>query len=104
MNGKVILENTSLESQTREAIENFASHFEIEIEDNKIDLGSVVLQKSSDGSKYYVVTAKRCSCPSFVYRGLPCKHIREHFSSLSFDEHIQVAKSQPFRPLSEEAV
>ncbi len=44
-----------------------------------VDLGIVKLVRSNKGDVYYTVTAKECSCPSFVYRGGPCKHQRKHF-------------------------
>jgi len=30
--------------------------------------------KSSNGRGYYMVTEETCTCPSFTYRGGPCKH------------------------------
>ena len=44
-----------------------------------VDLGTVKLVQSNKGDVYYTVTAKECSCPSFTYRGGPCKHQRKHF-------------------------
>jgi hypothetical protein len=44
-----------------------------------IDLGSAKLVESNKRDVYYTVTAKECSCPSFTYRGGPCKHQRKHF-------------------------
>jgi predicted nucleic acid-binding Zn finger protein len=41
--------------------------------------GRMVLVLSNKKDAYYVVTSTRCSCPSAVYRGAPCKHIRKHF-------------------------
>jgi len=45
-----------------------------------VDLGTVKLVQSNKKDVYYTVTAKECSCPSFVYRGGPCKHQRKHFA------------------------
>jgi len=45
-----------------------------------VDLDTVKLVKSNKGDVYYTVTAKECSCPSFTYRGGPCKHQRKHFA------------------------
>jgi hypothetical protein len=42
-------------------------------------LDNVVLVLSAKGDQYYVVTEKACSCPSFGYRGGPCKHQRKYF-------------------------
>jgi len=33
--------------------------------------------KSSNGRGYYMVTEETCTCPSFTYRGGPCKHQRK---------------------------
>ena len=45
-----------------------------------VDLGAVKLVRSNKGDVYYTVTAKACSCPSFIYRGGPCKHQRKYFA------------------------
>jgi hypothetical protein len=45
-----------------------------------VDLGTVKLVQSNKKDVYYTVTAKECSCTSFVYRGGPCKHQRKHFA------------------------
>jgi hypothetical protein len=45
-----------------------------------VDLGTVKLVQSNKGDVYYTVTAKECGCPSFTYRGWPCKHQRNHFA------------------------
>jgi len=45
-----------------------------------VDLGTVKLVQSGKGDVFYCVTAKECSCPSFTYRGWPCKHQRNHFA------------------------
>lgn len=45
-----------------------------------VDLGTVKLVLSNKGDVFYCVTAKECSCPSFIYRGGPCKHQRKHFA------------------------
>jgi len=45
-----------------------------------VDLGTIKLVQSNKGDVYYTVTAKECSCPSFTYRGGPCKHQRKHFA------------------------
>ena len=42
--------------------------------------GEMVLVLSNKKDSYYVVTAKACSCPSFTYRGGPCKHQRMYFA------------------------
>jgi hypothetical protein len=42
--------------------------------------GEMVLVLSNKKNGYYVVTAKACSCPSFTYRGGPCKHQRMYFA------------------------
>jgi metal-sulfur cluster biosynthetic enzyme len=44
-----------------------------------VDLGTVKFVRSNKGDVYYTVTATECSCPSFTYRGGPCKHQRRHF-------------------------
>ncbi len=45
-----------------------------------IDLSTVKLVQSNKRDVYYTVTATECSCPSFSYRGGPCKHQRKHFA------------------------
>ena len=45
-----------------------------------VDLGTVKLVRSNKGDVYYTVTTNECSCPSFTYRGWPCKHQRKHFA------------------------
>lgn len=45
-----------------------------------VDLGTVKLVQSNKGDVYYTVTTTECSCPSFTYRGGPCKHQRKHFA------------------------
>ena len=47
-----------------------------------VDLGSVKLVLSNKKDVYYTTTAKECSCPSFTFRGGPCKHIRKHFAEV----------------------
>ena len=42
--------------------------------------GEMVLVLSNKKNDYYVVTAKACSCPSFTYRGGPCKHQRMYLA------------------------
>ena len=42
--------------------------------------GEIVLVISNNKDRYYVVTPKACSCPSFTYRGGPCKHQRKYFA------------------------
>jgi hypothetical protein len=39
----------------------------------------LVLVLSNKKDSFYVTTPKTCSCPSFVYRGGPCKHQRKFF-------------------------
>jgi hypothetical protein len=45
-----------------------------------VDLGTIKLVKSNKGDVFYCVTTKECSCPSFTYRGGPCKHQRKYFA------------------------
>jgi hypothetical protein len=40
----------------------------------------ILLVLSNKKDSYYVVTPKACSCPSFIYRGGPCKHQRKYFA------------------------
>jgi predicted nucleic acid-binding Zn finger protein len=42
--------------------------------------GELILVLSNKKDGYYVVTPKACSCPSFIYRGGPCKHQRKYFA------------------------
>src|SRR5271157_2185131 len=42
--------------------------------------GEMVLVLSNKKDNYYVVTSEACSCPSFSYRGGPCKHQRMYFA------------------------
>ena len=42
--------------------------------------GEIVLVISNNKDRYYVVTPKACSCPSFTYSGGPCKHQRKYFA------------------------
>lgn len=39
----------------------------------------VALVLSAKQTEYYTTTPKACSCPSFVYRGNPCKHQKKFF-------------------------
>jgi hypothetical protein len=43
------------------------------------EVGRMVLVLSNKKDSYYVTTATKCSCPSAVYRGGPCKHMRKFF-------------------------
>lgn len=45
-----------------------------------VQLTGMVLVLSSRRDSYYVVTPKACTCPSFIYRGGPCKHQRKYFA------------------------
>lgn len=45
-----------------------------------IQLESLFLVLSRKKDSYYVVTPEACSCPSFIYRGGPCKHQRKYFA------------------------
>lgn len=45
-----------------------------------VQLADMFLVLSNKKDSYYVVTPKTCSCPSFMYRGGPCKHQRKYFA------------------------
>ena len=40
----------------------------------------MVLVLNSKKDAFYVTTLKACSCPSFIYRGRPCKHQKKYFA------------------------
>ena len=40
----------------------------------------MVLVLNSKKDAFYVTTLKACSCPSFIYRGGPCKHQKKYFA------------------------
>jgi hypothetical protein len=58
-----------------------------------VDLGTVKLVQSNKGDVYYTVTAKECSCPSFVYRDGQCKHQRKHFAEDKSRRGITMAET-----------
>ena len=69
-------------TQERTAVEALSTYLNTPINDGVLDFGTVKLVQSNKGDVYYTVTAKECSCPSFTFRGGPCKHIRKHFAEV----------------------
>ena len=60
--------------------------------------GEMVLVLSNKKNSYYVVTAKACSCPSFTYRGGPCKHQRKYFGAKPQSQPMPEMERGGFRP------
>jgi hypothetical protein len=52
-----------------------------------VQLTGVVLVLSSRRDSYYVVSAKACSCPSFIYRGGPSSTRGSIFQNMWKDSH-----------------
>lgn len=67
-------------TQDVSAVEALAAFLNKPIDSGVLDLGNVKMVQSNKKDVFYTVTAKECSCPSFQYRGGPCKHIRKHFA------------------------
>ena len=47
---------------------------------NEGEESRLVLVLSNKKNSYYVTTATKCSCPSQIYRGGACKHMRKFFA------------------------
>ncbi len=48
-----------------------------------VELPGLFLVLSAKRDVFYIVTGQYCSCPSFAFRGGPCKHQRKYFSDNS---------------------
>lgn len=57
--------------------------------------GRMVLVLSNKKDSYYVTTATKCSCPSAVYRGGQCKHMRRFFPQ---EQAATVSESGSIKP------
>lgn len=81
MSERTLFEGVALTTQEPEAVNALAAYLGKEISsDGVLDLGDVKLVKSNRGDVFYSTSAKGCSCPSFTYRGGPCKHQRRCFA------------------------
>jgi|SRR5271157_918783 len=91
MSGNLLDSLQGPESQSIEAVKALIAFYNHNEEPKEMPAfyrlsGEMVLVLSNKKNSYYVVTSKACSCPSFEYRGGPCKHQRMYFES---KPHIQ---------------
>lgn len=104
MSGKPIIAYSV--TQEPQAVDSLAAYLQKQISsDGVLDLGDTKLIRSNRGDAYYAVTAKSCSCPSFIYRGGPCKHQRKLFSQSTQSKpasYEPLIKRGGFRPVSED--
>lgn len=76
MNGKASV------TQSAEAVVSLLKYLGKPIEPlpEVVELPGMVLVLASKRNMFYAVTEQHCSCPSFAFRGGPCKHQRKYFS------------------------
>jgi len=92
MSGNLLEGLNGPESQSTDAVKALIAFYNHDEEPAEMPAfyrlsGEMVLVLSNKQDHYYVVTAKACSCPSFTYRGGPCKHHRMYFAESK--PHIQ---------------
>jgi len=65
---------------------------------------SCVLVLSAREDQYYTVTRRACSCPSYKWRGGPCKHQRRYLGMVPDPARVTTIPAGGFRPVLEEAI
>jgi SWIM zinc finger len=84
MFSRAIFENSTPITQSVEAVKQLIAYLNNGQEAEELPLfqkmsDKLVLVLNSKKDAFYVTTPDACSCPSFIYRGGPCKHQRKYF-------------------------
>ena len=103
MDGKTIFDGASPKTQSIDAVKALLTWkgravapmpSKIEFA-NEGEESRLVLVLSNKKDTYYVTTATKCSCPSQVYRGGTCRHMRKYFPQ---ERAASVPESGSIRP------